>query len=71
MLAAIGVRSLDDLFADVPAGLRLDRPLALPDGERVAQVGVLVGVDRKQAAERDGLHVAVAGQGGRLGARGG
>ena len=35
--------------------------------ERVAQVGVLVGVDRKQAAEDDRLHVAVAGQ--RLGRR--
>ena len=30
--------------------------------ERVAQVGVLVGVDRKQAAEDDRLDVAVAGQ---------
>ncbi len=32
MLAAIGVESIDDLFADVPAGVRLDRPLDLPDG---------------------------------------
>ncbi len=38
MLAAIGVRSLDDLFADVPAGLRLDRPLALPDGRSEQEV---------------------------------
>ena len=32
MLAAIGVGSLEDLFADVPEGLRLDRPLDLPAG---------------------------------------
>src|SRR4029453_18256804 len=32
MLAAIGAGSLEDLFADVPEGLRLDRPLDLPAG---------------------------------------
>jgi len=32
MLAAIGVDSVDDLFAAVPAGLRLDRRLDLPAG---------------------------------------
>jgi glycine dehydrogenase subunit 1 len=32
MLAAIGVGSIDDLFADIPAGLRLDRELALDRG---------------------------------------
>jgi glycine dehydrogenase subunit 1 len=32
MLAAIGASSLDDLFADVPEGLRLGRPLDLPEG---------------------------------------
>jgi glycine dehydrogenase subunit 1 len=32
MLDAIGVGSVDDLFADVPAGVRLDRPLDLPPG---------------------------------------
>jgi glycine cleavage system P protein (glycine dehydrogenase) subunit 1 len=30
MLSAIGVSSLDELFAMVPANLRLDRPLAIP-----------------------------------------
>lgn len=30
MLDAIGVESIDDLFADVPPGVRLDRPLDLP-----------------------------------------
>ena len=32
MLERIGVDSIDDLFADLPAGVRLDRPLDLPDG---------------------------------------
>jgi glycine dehydrogenase subunit 1 len=31
MLAAIGVASLDDLFADIPANVRLQRQLALPE----------------------------------------
>ena len=33
MLAAIGVESVEDLFATIPADLRLDRPLDLPDGQ--------------------------------------
>jgi glycine dehydrogenase subunit 1 len=32
MLAEIGVQSVEDLFADIPAPLKLDRPLALDDG---------------------------------------
>jgi glycine dehydrogenase subunit 1 len=32
MLDAIGVDSADELFAQIPEALRLDRPLALPDG---------------------------------------
>ncbi|HEX2090189.1 MAG TPA: glycine dehydrogenase, partial [Actinomycetota bacterium] len=32
MLAACGLSSLDDLFAHLPANVRLDRPLDLPDG---------------------------------------
>jgi glycine dehydrogenase subunit 1 len=32
MLGAIGVESTDELFADIPPDLRLDRPLELPDG---------------------------------------
>lgn len=32
MLEAIGVKSIDDLFAEIPAELRLNRPLNLPDG---------------------------------------
>jgi glycine dehydrogenase subunit 1 len=32
MLQAIGVGSIDELFAEIPAGLRLNRPLALDPG---------------------------------------
>jgi glycine dehydrogenase subunit 1 len=32
MLAEIGVQSVEDLFADIPATLRLDRPLRIGDG---------------------------------------
>ena len=32
MLAEIGAGSVDELFAELPAEVRLDRPLALPDG---------------------------------------
>ena len=32
MLDAIGVKSIDDLFADIPAAVRLQRPLDLPSG---------------------------------------
>ena len=31
MLEAVGAGSVDDLFAHLPAGVRLDRPLNLPD----------------------------------------
>jgi glycine dehydrogenase subunit 1 len=32
MLATVGVETIDDLFADIPASLRLDRPLGIPAG---------------------------------------
>ncbi|MEA2374247.1 MAG: glycine dehydrogenase subunit 1 [Thermoleophilaceae bacterium] len=32
MLAAIGAGSVEELFEDIPASVRLDRPLELPDG---------------------------------------
>ena len=38
MLAAIGVDSVDELFADVPAGVRLDGALALPAGRSELEV---------------------------------
>ncbi len=38
MLAAIGVDSVDELFEQIPAELRLGRPLELPDGMSEAEV---------------------------------
>ena len=38
MLDAIGVESIDELFADIPAALRLDRALELPDGLSESEV---------------------------------
>jgi glycine dehydrogenase subunit 1 len=38
MLAAIGVGSIEDLFADIPASLRLGRPLALDAGRSEQEV---------------------------------
>ena len=38
MLEAIGVDSIEDLFSDVPAGVRLDRPLDLPRGRSELEV---------------------------------
>jgi len=32
MLAALGLSSLDELFGEIPADVRLDRPLNIPDG---------------------------------------
>jgi glycine dehydrogenase subunit 1 len=50
MLAAIGVASVDDLFTDIPAALRLQRPLDLPAGcaesELAAALQGLAGEDR-------------------------
>ncbi len=45
MLRAIGVASVEELFADIPASVRLDRPLRLPpalsDPELMAQLRLL------------------------------
>jgi glycine dehydrogenase subunit 1 len=38
MLEAIGVGSVADLFVDIPAELRLDRPLELPEGRSETEV---------------------------------
>jgi glycine dehydrogenase subunit 1 len=38
MLAAVGVSSIDELFEDVPKGVRLERPLDLPDGKPESEV---------------------------------
>ena len=38
MLDAIGAASVDDLFADIPEGVRLDRPIDLPPGKPEQEV---------------------------------
>ena len=38
MLAAIGVTSTEELFADIPEKLRVERPLELPDGRSETEV---------------------------------
>src|SRR5438876_3781115 len=38
MLRAIGVSSIEELFADIPDHVRLDRPLELPDGKSETEV---------------------------------
>jgi glycine cleavage system P protein (glycine dehydrogenase) subunit 1 len=38
MLAEVGASSIEDLFGEIPAGVRLDRPLELPDGKPEAEV---------------------------------
>jgi glycine dehydrogenase subunit 1 len=38
MLETIGVGSLEDLFAEIPEGVRLRRPLDMPDGLSETQV---------------------------------
>ena len=38
MLEAIGISSVEELFAEIPAELRLDQPLDLPAGESESEV---------------------------------
>jgi glycine dehydrogenase subunit 1 len=38
MLEAIGVRNVEDLFADIPEAVRLQRPLDMPDGKSEQEV---------------------------------
>src|SRR6266581_2596904 len=49
MLGAIGLDSLDDLFSQIPASVRLDRELDLPDG--VSEMEILA--ELKELAARD------------------
>jgi glycine dehydrogenase subunit 1 len=50
MLATLGISSLDDLFADIPVDVRLDRQLAIPPGisemELVSDMRALAARDR-------------------------
>jgi len=49
MLGALGVGSLDDLFSQIPASVRLDRPLDIPEG--VSEMEILA--DMKGLAGRN------------------
>src|ERR1700733_5132223 len=55
MLATIGVASIEELFADVPSGLRLARPLALEDGlsEQEVYTELRALAERNVDAERE------------------
>lgn len=49
MLARIGLRSLDELFGQIPRNVRLDRPLAIPDG--VSEMEIMA--DLRELAARN------------------
>ncbi|MFL5907718.1 MAG: aminomethyl-transferring glycine dehydrogenase subunit GcvPA [Solirubrobacterales bacterium] len=51
MLEAIGVASVDELFADIPEDLRLGRPLDLPEGKPETEV-----YDRLSALASENAH---------------
>ena len=62
MLAAIGVGSVADLFADIPAAKRLDKPLDLPARKSELEVSrILRGLARKNHAAADGPFFVGAG----------
>jgi glycine dehydrogenase subunit 1 len=62
MLEAIGVGSLDDLFADVPEALRLSRPLDLPAGRTEQEVyGHLRDLAARNVSAEDELSFLGAG----------
>src|SRR5690349_24270518 len=63
MLAKIGVDSVDDLFADVPERVRLDRPLDLPDGMAESdEYERLAGVAARNADAERGVSFLGAGR---------
>ncbi len=62
MLDAIGVESVDDLFADIPQGLRYDGPLDLPDGKPEQEVfGYLRALAARNVSTEDELSFLGAG----------
>src|SRR3954447_8286231 len=62
MLAAIGAASIDELFADVPEGVRLDRPLDLPPGRPEQEVyAYLRGLATRNTSTEDEISFLGAG----------
>src|SRR3954467_7795027 len=62
MLDAIGVQSIDELFADVPEALRLGRPLELPDGKPEQEAyGYMRDLAARNASTEDELSFLGAG----------
>lgn len=53
MLRAIGVETVDELFADVPEAIRMQRPLNLPAGMAEAEVQRHVGTLARRNADAD------------------
>jgi glycine dehydrogenase subunit 1 len=62
MLAAVGASSVDELFADIPEGVRLRRPLDLPEGMSEMEVSAHVGALAADNTPAGGL-VSFAGAG--------
>lgn len=52
MLAAVGVSSVEDLFVDIPASVRLSQPLPIPSG--LTEMEVRSALDEMAAANRVG-----------------
>jgi glycine dehydrogenase subunit 1 len=62
MLEAIGAGSIDDLFADVPEGVRLGRPLDLPAGKPEQEVyAYLRGLAARNVSAEDEISFLGAG----------
>ena len=62
MLDTIGVKTIDDLFADVPEGVRLDRALDLPPGKPEQEVyGYLRDLAARNVSTEDELSFLGAG----------
>ncbi len=60
MLDAVGVRSVDQLFASIPAGYRLEKPLALPGPMSEAEI---IEYFRARAAENSRGYTSFLGAG--------
>jgi glycine dehydrogenase subunit 1 len=60
MLAAIGVKSIDELFSSIPANFRLNKPLALPKALSEMEI---IDFFKARAAENSGGYTSFLGAG--------